>query len=260
MHHLHIDRYAGFQSPVHMLEPRLKVIAALAFILMVVLTPDQWFLSYGFYLLIVMGSMLVSRIPLGYFLKRSVLILPFAVAVSMFIPFSTPGRALLTFSLAGFPVSLTAEGIERFAALNAKALVSFGVTFLLVATTRFGDLMWAASRLGMPAKLVLVISFMYRYLFILLDKAAHMKLARDLRSIRGHRPSLLAASGNIIGALFVRSFAHATTLYDAMLLRGYTGTPVRIMHGHFHTHDFVATAGFLIVGAAACFGGGWYCG
>ena len=258
MHHLHIDRYAGISSPVHAIEPRLKVIGALSFILMVVLTPESWFLSYLLYGIILLGIIVLSRVPLKYILKRSVLILPFAVAVSLFIPFITPGRELASASLFGFPVIVTYEGLERFAALNAKALLSFVTTFLLVATTRFGDLMWAASRLGLPSKLVLVISFMYRYLFILLDKAAHMKLARDLRSTRGHTPSLITASGNIVGALFVRSFAHATTLYDAMLLRGYTGKPVRVMHGHFHAEDFIATAGFLIFGAAACFTGGWF--
>jgi len=257
MHHLHIDRYAGIQSHIHAIDPRLKLCGAISFVLMVVLTPDHWFASYALYGLLLLSLVFTSHVPLTYILKRSVLIVPFAVAVSLFIPFVTPGRTITTISPFGMTITVTAEGVVRFAALNAKAFVSFIMTFLLVATTRFGDLMWAAAKLGVPAKLVMVISFMYRYLFILLDKAAHMKLARDMRSAKKKNTALVAASGNIIGALFVRSFAHATALYDAMLLRGYSGKPKRYTAVHIHAADLVAAAGFLLAATCACFAGGW---
>ncbi|MFC1485447.1 cobalt ECF transporter T component CbiQ [Candidatus Latescibacterota bacterium] len=258
MHHLHIDRYAGIQSPVHDIDPRLKLLGALSFILMVVLTPEEWFLSYILYGVILLVLVVASQVPLMYILKRSVLILPFAVAVSLFIPFATPGSVIGDITVFGQTITITAEGVQRFSALNTKAFVSFVMSFLLVATTRFGDLMWAASKLGMPAKLVLVISFMYRYLFILLDKATHMKLARDLRSPRIKKTSFIAASGNIIGALFVRSFAHATALYDAMLLRGYDGKPSRYAVVHLQVTDIIAAAGFFLAAVTACFAGGWF--
>jgi cobalt/nickel transport system permease protein len=258
MHHLHIDRYAGIQSPVHAIDPRVKLTAAVLFVLVVVLTPEHWFVSYLCYSTILAIMIAVSRIPAGYILKRSLLVLPFAAAVSLFVPFTTPGRTLEAVPLFNNIFTITAEGLERFAALNLKALISFVTTFLLVATTRFGDLMWGASKIGAPAKLVLVISFMYRYLFILLDKAAHMMLARDLRSPRHSGAARLAASGNIVGALFVRSYVHATALYDAMLLRGYSGKPSRAADLHLQVPDILAGMGFIALSIAACLTGGLY--
>ena len=243
MHHTHIDRYAGLESPIHALDSRVKLIAALAFVILVVLTPDGWFLSFAIYSLLVGAAILASRVPPVYILKRSLTIMPFALAVSVFIPFVTPGAALWTFHAGPLSGQVTGEGLVRFFSLSLKALLSFFATISLAATTPFGELMKAAGALGLPAKMVVVLSFMYRYLFIIIDEAAHMILARDLRGAGGK--SLLLASGGIVGALLVRSFEHAEKLYYAMLLRGYTGKPVTLHPSHLHARDIALTGVFL---------------
>lgn len=256
MHHLHIDRYANMTSPVHRMDPRVKTATMLSFILLVVMTPERHALSFTLYGFMLFGVIRLSRVPLGYLIRRALLLVPFAFAVSVFVPFTMPGETIWQFTLFGRPVTVTDEGLIRFGAINAKAALSFAATFTLAAATRFGDLMWAAARLGMPAKLVLIISFMYRYLFILLDTATHMKLARDLRSSGHSAAAMTIASGNIIGALFVRSYDHAQALYDAMLLRGYTGHPVRQGGQPLTVRDIAAALAFVLAGGAAAIGGG----
>ncbi|MFA6472173.1 MAG: cobalt ECF transporter T component CbiQ [Candidatus Latescibacterota bacterium] len=243
MHHTHIDRYAGLESPIHALDSRAKLVAVLAFVILVVLTPNGWFLTFGLYALLVGAAMAVSKVPCGYILKRSLTILPFALAVSIFIPFITPGNALWTFHFGLFSAQLTDTGLVKFFSLSLKALLSFFATITLVATTPFGDLMKAAGALGMPSRMVVVLSFMYRYLFIIIDEASHMILARDLRG--AGKKSILLASGGIVGALLVRSFEHAEKLYYAMLLRGYTGKPVTLHSSHLHLRDIVITVVFF---------------
>jgi cobalt/nickel transport system permease protein len=243
MHHTHIDRYAGLESPIHALDSRAKLVAVLAFVILVVLTPDGWFLTYGLYALPVLIAILVSHVPAVYILKRALTIMPFALAVSLFIPFITPGEALWTYHLGPLSGQVTGAGLVRFFSLSLKALLSFFATIILVATTPFGELMKAAGSLGLPSKMVVVLSFMYRYLFIIIDEAAHMILARDLRGAGGK--SILLASGGIVGALLVRSFEHAEKLYYAMLLRGYTGKPVTLHASHLQPRDIVITVIFF---------------
>jgi cobalt/nickel transport system permease protein len=248
MHHIHIDRYAGLESPIHSLDPRVKLIAVLTFVFLVVLTPDGWFASFGVYALLVWTAVVASRVPIGYVLKRAFAIFPFALAVSMFVPFITPGRTVWGFSLDGFEARMTAEGLARFASLSLKALLSFFATITLVASTPFGELMKAAGALGLPAKMVVVLSFMYRFLFLIIDETSHMLLARHLRG--GGGKSLIRASGGIVGALLIRSMEHAETLSRAMILRGYTGQPISLRESRIDARDIALTTGFLGLAAA----------
>jgi cobalt/nickel transport system permease protein len=243
MHHTHIDRYAGLQSPVHALDARAKLLATLAFVFLVVLTPEGWFPTFGVYAVLVWAVIFASRVPKGYILQRSLTIFPFALAASVFVPFITPGPALWSFDWGPFSGQVTVTGLERFASLALKALISFFATIALVATTPFGELMRAAGALGLPSRMVVVLSFMYRYLFLIIDETSHMLLARTLRGGGGR--ALLRASGGIVGALLVRSFEHADRLYFAMLLRGYDGKPVSLRPTHLTARDIAPVSLFL---------------
>ncbi|MCG6534886.1 MAG: cobalt ECF transporter T component CbiQ [Syntrophales bacterium LBB04] len=253
MHLTHIDQFTGLMSPIRSMDPRAKLIAALTFILLVVVTPDGYFLSFGLYAALVWIAIAISRVPSGYILKRSLSILPFALAVSIFLPFITPGPTLWRIDLYYFSANVTTNGLMRFTSLSIKAVLSFFATITLVATTPFGELMKAAGDVGLPSKMVVVLSFMYRYLFIIVDEASHMILARDLRGAGGK--SILSASGGIVGALLVRSFEHAERLYQAMLLRGYAGAPVTLCATRLQSRDVVFSAGFLILAVFGLFVG-----
>lgn len=256
MHHIHIDRFAGLESPVHRIDSRLKLIAALLFILIVVLTADGSFFSFGIHFALISVVLFISGISPSYIFKRSLTILPFVAAVSVFVPFITPGVIIWNTNILGTVVSITDAGIEKFFSLCLKAYISFFASAILVSTTRFGDLMWAAGKIGLPSKLVIVISFMYRYLFLLIDEASHMLLARDLRSSGAGKSTVLKASGGIIGALFVRSFEHAEKLYYAMLLRGYTGHPAVFIKRKITVSDVIAPLIFIIISLIGTFIGG----
>ncbi len=255
MHHLHVDRFAGIHSPVHRLDPRVKIVLALILVFTAVLIPESYFLSFGLFILLLSVIILIARIPVLYVIERTLILLPFVIIVSLFVPFITPGKVITGVSLGFTEAVLTREGLVRFAAIGLKSLISFLAILTLVSTTRFLDLMRAAGSLGFPTVLAGVLTFMYRYLFILLDDAAHMMLARDLRAGKGRHHSILFASGGIIGGLFVRSFEHADRLFHAMILRGYSGRPVTLSEMKAGTAD-ILTAVITTLGiAAVCLAG-----
>ncbi|MFC1538938.1 cobalt ECF transporter T component CbiQ [Candidatus Latescibacterota bacterium] len=258
MHHLHIDRFAGLTSPVHRIDPRVKLLTTLVFIIMVVLTPNGYFLSYGIYFAAVLTALFFSNVPAGYIFKRSLTIIPFAFAISFFVPFITPGPVIWDISIGSFDIAVTSTGLLKFGSLCSRAFISFFAVITLVSSTRFGDLMWAAGRLGLPAKLSIIVSFMYRYLFIIVDEVSHMILARDLRSQIKRKNLFLTASGGIIGALLVRSFEHAEKLYYSMLLRGYTGFPVTLNSRHIKSYDIILSLLFIGLTAAGMLTGRFF--
>lgn len=253
MHHLHIDRYAGFSTPVHRIDPRAKLLTLLSFIVLVVVTPDGFFVSFAAYLAFVWAVILFAKLPVIYVLKRSLLAIPFSIAVAFFVPFITPGPEIAHFQIGALGFGITSTGIVKFVSMCLRVFISFFAVILLVSSTPFGDLMWAAGKIGLPSRLVVIISFMYRYIFILVDEASHMLLARDLRNPLGKRTSLIKAAGGIIGSLFIRSFEHAETLYSAMLLRGYSGRPVSLFRNKILPRDIQLSGAFIITAVFALF-------
>jgi cobalt/nickel transport system permease protein len=116
------------------------------------------------------------------------------------------------------------------------------------------DLMHALRHLRVPGVLVAVISFMYRYLFILADEVLRLTRAREARSAgpaqgRGCGSILWRAkvAGGKAGQLFLRSYERSERVYNAMLARGYQGQLLTLNPHEMHARDWLAGA---LAGAA----------
>ena len=72
-HKLHFHGH----SPVHRAPAQLKILALLAFTLVVVATPREWYPVFGLYLLLLGAVVAIARVPATYILKRSVVEVPF---------------------------------------------------------------------------------------------------------------------------------------------------------------------------------------
>ncbi|MFO7170516.1 MAG: cobalt ECF transporter T component CbiQ, partial [Chloroflexota bacterium] len=166
----------------------------------------------------------------GYTLRRSFIALPFALAAVTVI-FALPGRPLFAVDIGPWRLFASDAGLVRFASIVLRSWLSVQAAILLVAATRFPDLMHALRHLRVPQLLVAIISFMYRYLDVLTDEVARLLRAREARSasVPGQPAggTLLwraRVAGNMAGQLFLRSYERSDRVYSAMLARGFTGT------------------------------------
>ena len=85
-HHF-VDRYSNLDSFIHRLDPRTRILTTLAFVLAVVATPLVAWPAFMLYCILVVGMILLARLPPLYALKRSVTILPFVLMTAAFVPF-----------------------------------------------------------------------------------------------------------------------------------------------------------------------------
>jgi len=100
------------------------------------------------------------------------------------------------------------------------------------------DLLKGLEQLRVPLVLIMILSFMYRYIFVLTDDIMRMKQARDSRNFGGSRMWQLKTLGNMIGTLFVRSYERGERVYSAMLARGYDGQTKTLRKLRLNTADF----------------------
>jgi len=235
--HLHaLDTYLPGESPVHRLDPRVKLVLTVLFILTAALTPDRAWLAFGLMEGLVLAAVLFSRVGLGVVQKRSALALPFLLA-ALTVVFARPeevgqGQAL---PLPGIPWAVSEAGLWRFLSIAARSYLSVQAAVLLAATTPFPDLLWGMRALKAPRILVAVGGFLYRYLFVLADEARRMMQAREARSAvpegrRGGGTILWRArvTGAMAGTLFLRAYERSERIWNAMVARGYDGE-VRVL-------------------------------
>jgi cobalt/nickel transport system permease protein len=94
----------------------------------------------------------------------------------------------------------------------------------LVCTTRFSDLLCGMERMGMPQALANQLGFLYRYIFVLIDKAHHILRARASRKLRNLGFAKEArTAGAMIGTLFILSLESSERINIAMQARGFDG-------------------------------------
>jgi cobalt/nickel transport system permease protein len=242
-----LDRYQAGTSLIHRLDPRVKIIVALLFILSNVALPDGAWPAF----LLAMGALFLcsalAGLGPGYLLRRSFVALPFALAAVTAI-FALPGRQLFAWSVGPWDLVATDAGLLRFASIVVRSWLSVQMAILLTATTAFPDLMHALRHLRVPRLLVAIVSLMYRYLFVLTDETARLLRAREARSatIAGRRSggSLIwraRVAGHMAGQLFLRSYERSDRVYNAMLARGFTGQFMTINPHQMRSRDWLAS-------------------
>jgi cobalt/nickel transport system permease protein len=237
MHADLFDRYHHGHSPLHRLDPRVKVVLTVAFIISNVLLADGAWFAFALAWLIVLAANVISGLGWTFTFRRSFIALPFALAAVSSI-FEIHGNPLAQWHIFMWTLIPTDAGLLRFVSILIRSWLSVQAAILLVAVTPFPDLIHALEHLRVPKIITTIIAFLYRYLFVLTDEVLRLMRARQARSAAapGQRSGgsvgwRANVTGNMVGQLFLRSYERSDRIYNAMLARGYTGQ-IRTLHAH----------------------------
>ena len=242
-----LDRFASSDSPIHRLDPRVKVLSAVLAIFSNVFIGDGKWLAFAVvWLLILFVTQQATLNPI-VLLKRSLIAIPFSL-VAITLLFTVDGNALFSWEIATFTLSATDAGLTRFLTIVIRSWLSVQIAILLTMTTKLPDILHALRHLKVPTILVSIIAFMYRYLQVLIDEAQRLLRARASRSaaVSGHKSGgslrwRAKVAGNMVGQLLLRSFERSDRVYNAMVSRGYRGEMLTMNAHHMRSKDW----GFL---------------
>jgi len=205
MRHSFADEFADLDSYLSRLSAIFKIISCLGFIILIVLTPIKMKFAFALYALFVTALIFISKIPTLFFLKRLLVILPFLALVAFSAPF------------------IQEDGWVIFASCIIKAILIILSLMLVMQTTHFKHLLNALGNLKVPRLILMLLSFMYRYLFVLEDEILRKKRALDARSGGCRDWKIMRSTANMIGSLFIHTYERAERIYLAMCARGYKG-------------------------------------
>lgn len=220
MHHAHIDKFAYQDSPIHSLDSRIKFLATVLFTIVIIALPRNSIIITSLYAVGPFAVLVLGGIPLRFVFKHILLVSPFIIVLALTCPFYD--RTAVSVSLGPFSWNTT-NGWLRFGSILSKFTVTMMCMIALVSTTRFTNLLAGLQKLHMPRILVLQLGLLYRYIFVIIDKAQHILLARRARYLcyRGFGNEVQTASA-MIGSLFIRSIDTAENISIAMQARGFS--------------------------------------
>ena len=228
-----IGQYYPVKSRIHSLDPRVKIICTLLFL--VSLFVQSSFLGYVIATLFLGMVIYMSKVPLKYIvkgLKPIVILLMFTVVMNLFL--TRGGETLLHFWI----FTITEEGVRTsvFMALRLMYLVA-GSSLMTFTTSPNGlmdgmeKLLNPLNKLHLPVhEVAMIMSIALRFIPILLeetDKIMKAQLSRGADFESGNIFKRIKSYVPVFVPLFVSAIRRATDLAQAMDARCFDGSEGR---------------------------------
>lgn len=243
-----LGQFVPGDSPVHRLDPRTKILAMIAYIVLVFLVRAMPVFAVP--LLFVLGALLVSGVPARYALsslRPMRWLIAFMFLINLF--FTQGDRVLFSWWI----IRVTAEGVRQAVFISLRLILLVAGTSLLTLTTSPIALTDGLERLLKPLKrirfpaheLAMMMTIALRFIPTLLEETERIRKAQMARGADFETGGLLArarAMVPLLVPLFVSAFRRADELAMAMESRCYHGGEGRTrMHElHYARRDLLA--------------------
>ena len=232
------EKLAAGSSWVHNLDPRVKLIVGLFFSFLIALSNELKVLSLFFTAAVII--IISVKIEFKYILKRLLLLNIFIIFIWIFIPFTFPGNEVFTV----WQFSASKAGIIYALKITLRSNSIILLVISLLSTSRVLDLIHAMSRLKVPAKLIYLFFFVYRYLHVIKEEFNTIHNAMLLRGFKAKTNLHTYKSyAYLIAILLIKSHERSQKVYQAMVCRGFKGNFVIIDHFKLKRNDYL----FLII-------------
>lgn len=225
-------QYVDISSPLQTLDPRVKLLATAALVAVALIVGD-W---SGFAVLapLVVALQMLSRVPFGYLLRGSRLLLIFLVVILalqvLFYPTAHGSPVLWRWEV----LSVSAAGLSFAGLLLLRVAILFWAPTLLLMVTPVVDLSDALEslfrplqRVGVPVnELALVGTIAFKFVPIFTDEAERLATARAARGApvdAGGPINRGRQLGRLLVPIFIGGFRRADMLTIAMDSRCYRG-------------------------------------
>ena len=226
MANITIGQYLPFDSFVHRLDPRVKIIGVFLYIITIFFVKD--FITYIPFVILLVALLTISKIPFKAILKSLKPLIFIIVLTSIINLVTTPGKEL--FSI--WKITVTEEGVYRTAFTILRLVLIILSTSVLTYTTSPMELTYGLEKLFSPLKkfgfpageLAMMISISLRFIPTLFDEANKIKMAQMARGADFESGNIIDRAVSMIPLLvplFINALKRSSDLATAMEARLY---------------------------------------
>ena len=223
-----LGQYYQTESVVHRLDPRVKLIATVIFIISLFVVNNFW--GYLLAALFLAGMIKLAHVPFKFMIKGMKAILFLLILTVVFNLFLTPGEPLISL----WKLTITKEGLRTavFMAVRLSFLI-IGSSVMTLTTTPnnltdgMESLLKPLKRIHVPVhEISMMMSIALRFIPILLeetDKIMKAQIARGADFESGNLIKKAKSMVPLLVPLFISAFRRANDLAMAMEARCYRG-------------------------------------
>jgi cobalt/nickel transport system permease protein len=215
---MRLEGFLHADSPIQRLDPRVKTIVAGVFSIVVAISDRFSALIPAVFLALVLVCF--SRLPIKKVCFRLLVVNGLILLLWCFLPFTLEGEAFFKVG----PLVATKEGVIYATVITLKSNAIILALMALIATMSVFTVGRAMRYLRVPAKLVHLFFFTYRYIHVIYSE--YQRLMKAMK-IRGFRPRTnmhtYRTYAYMVGMLLVKSHDRAERVRAAMLCRGFRG-------------------------------------
>lgn len=212
------EPFAVGDSPIHRIDPRVRVFFAVLFSVVVALSYRFPALTAALFLSLFLTA--AARLPFRAVLRRMAVVWGFLIFLWLILPLTFGGEAIYRLG----PLVFSRPGVALAGQITLKSHAIPLALIALVATMNSATLGYVLDYFRLPRKLVHLLLLTYRYIFVIeqeylsLARAARLRCFRPRTNLHTYR-----TYAYLVGMLFVRASARADRVYKAMQCRGFQG-------------------------------------
>ncbi|MEM3517246.1 MAG: cobalt ECF transporter T component CbiQ [Candidatus Bathyarchaeia archaeon] len=241
------EKYNLTNGFLQKIDPRAKLISVISLILAAVISNS--ITSLLIFLTLIFILAFASRISIKDFLFRSLFFITFfSIVIAIPNIFITPGEVIASFSIFSFKLQLTMQGFLSTLHFILRVWMCVSSLILLNLTTKFSNIIDSMKSLKIPKVFTMMFSITYRFLFLFINEAYRMILAKESRTIKKKMSKIdnIKTLGLIISSLFIRAYERGERVYLAMKNRGYMGEMKSLSVIKFHLKDALFIFFFML--------------
>lgn len=223
-----IGQFYPVDSPIHCLDPRVKVIGVLLYLISLFLFDG--FTGYAIATVFLVSVIAISKVPFSYVIKGMRPILFLLVFTSMFHLFGTDGDVVIQWRF----IHISWQGIQKAIFLSMRLIyLIFGSSMLTYTTTpnqltdAIEKMLHPLNKIKIPVhEFAMMMSLALRFIPILLEEANRIINAQSARGANfdeGSFVTRMRAMVSILVPLLVSATRRAYDLANAMEARCYRG-------------------------------------
>lgn len=223
-----LGQYYQTDSVIHKLDPRVKLIATICFIISLFVV-KSW-VGYAIAAIFLAVSIKLSKVPFKYMIKGMRAIVFILLITVVFNLFLTPGEVLVSV----WKIRITKEGLQTAVTMAVRLSFLIVGSSIMTLTTTPNSLTDAMEKLMKPLKVfkvpvhevAMMMSIALRFIPILLEETDKIMKAQQARGADFESGNIIQRAKSMIPLLvplFVSAFRRANDLAMAMEARCYRG-------------------------------------
>lgn len=243
-----IGQYYPANSSIHKLDPRVKLMATLVYI--IALFSFQGVVGFALVTIFLISIIKLSKVPFSYMVKGLKAIVILMAITALFNLFLTPGEEVL---LQLWKLTITMEGVKNAGFMLIRLIYLIVGTSVMTLTTTPNQLTDGLEKALKPLckvhvpvhAIAMMMSIALRFIPILIEETDIIMKAQMARGADFESGSLITRAKNMVPLLvplFISAFRRADDLAMAMEARCYVGGDGRTKMKplHYDKRDYIA--------------------